>query len=181
MVKSTLFSISKFRALAQLILKLNKIAGAHGVGTVQVLEDRLVGLKNRGVYEHPGAHVIIEAHRNLEKYVSTRTLNELKATLDIKWAYLCYGGLWYDPAMVALNAFNDSVNEIVNGEVVIELFKGVATVVAVKSPQALAYASFLNNEGHKFNENASAGFTEIYTLQMRLANEIRKNVKWRIW
>ena len=142
--------------LAQLITKLNVLAGKHGAGTVQLLEDRLVGLKNRGVYEHPGAHVIIEAHKNLEKYVSTRTLNELKATLDIKWGYLCYGGLWFDPAMTALNAFNDSVNEKVTGEVTVELFKGMVTVVALTSPYALSFASFNNEEGYEFNVNASA-------------------------
>src|SRR3989344_2971104 len=100
--------------LSKLIEGLNKLAGKHGVGTVQLLEDRLVGLKNRGVYEHPGAHVIIEAHKNLEKYVSTRDLNELKAQMDIKWGYLCYGAKWFDQSMEAINAFNDSMNERVN-------------------------------------------------------------------
>jgi argininosuccinate synthase len=141
---------------------------------VQLLEDRLVGLKNRGVYEHPGAHVIIEAHKNIEKYVSTRTLNELKLTMDIKWAYLCYGALWYDPAVQAINAFNDFVNDHVTGEVTIELFKGTTTVVAVTSPYALSYASFNNAEGYNFNVNASAGFTEIYSLQMKLAHQLQE-------
>lgn len=159
-------------SLAKLILKLNKLAGRHGVGTVQLLEDRLVGLKNRGIYEHPAAHVIIQAHKNLEKYVSTRTLNELKEMLDIKWGYLCYGALWYDPAMEAINAFNDKVNEKVTGEVVIKLFKGNTTVVSIKSPYALDHASFNNKEGYDLNVNASAGFTEIYSLQMKLANQI---------
>lgn len=167
-------------SLAALIAKLNKLAGAHGVGTVQLLEDRLVGLKNRGVYEHPGAHVIVEAHKNLEKYISTRTLNELKQTLDIKWGYLCYGGLWYDPAMTGLNAFNDSINELVAGEVTVELFKGSATVVAIKSQNALSYASFNNSEGYDFNLNASAGFIEIYTLQMRLAHQLAETMRKKI-
>ncbi len=159
--------------LAKLILQLNKIAGKHGVGTVYLLEDRLVGLKNRGVYEHPGAHVIIEAHKNLEKYVSTRTLNEIKQQMDLKWGYLCYGALWFDPAMEAINAFNDQVNEKVSGEVTIKLFKGGATVVAVKSPCALEFASFNNTEGYDFNVNSSAGFIEIYSLQMKLANQLK--------
>ena len=158
--------------LHEIIINLNKIAGKHGVGTVQLLEDRLVGLKNRGVYEHPAAHVIIEAHRNLEKYVSTRQLNELKETMDIKWGYLCYGALWFDQSMDAINAFNDSVNNRVTGEVTIRLFKGNTTIVALTSPYALSYTSFNNSEGYKFNVNNSAGFTEIYTLQMRLAKEI---------
>ncbi|MBI2599356.1 argininosuccinate synthase, partial [Candidatus Daviesbacteria bacterium] len=163
--------------LAKLIVELNKIAGEHGVGTFQILEDRLVGLKNRGVYEHPGAHVIIEAHKNLEKYVSTRILNEIKEQMDIKWGYLCYGALWYDPAMEAINAFNDKVNEKVIGEVTMRLFKGNAMVVAVKSPYGLDHASFNNKEGYGLNVNASAGFIEIYSLQMKLANQIRKKNK----
>lgn len=160
--------------LSRLIMDLNKLAGRHGVGTFQILEDRLVGLKNRGVYEHPGAHVIIEAHKNLEKYVSTRQLNELKEQMDIKWGYLCYGALWFDPVMNAINAFNDKVNEKATGEVTVKLFKGLATVVAVKSPFALSFASFNNAEGYDFNVNSSAGFIEIHTLQMKLANQIKK-------
>lgn len=166
-------------SLAKLIMKLNKIAGKHGVGTFQILEDRLIGLKNRGIYEHPAAHVITEAHRYLERYVSTRVLNELKETLDTHWGYLCYGALWYDPVMEAINAFNDRVNEKVNGEVTARLFKGQATIVSIKSPNALSFASFNNTEGYNFNVNDSASFIEIYSLQMKLAKQLesgrRKN------
>ncbi|RJQ35921.1 argininosuccinate synthase [Candidatus Microgenomates bacterium] len=163
--------------LAKLIIKLNKLAGKHGIGTTVLLEDRIVGLKNRGVYEHPGAHVIIEAHKNIEKYVCTRTLNEIKQAMDLKWGYLCYGALWFDPAMDAINAFNDFVNEKVTGEVKIKLFKGQTTVVGVSSPFALDYVSFNNAEGYDFNVNSSAGFIEIYSLQMKLANQIKNKVK----
>jgi argininosuccinate synthase len=160
--------------LAQLIVKLNKIAGRHGVGVVHMFEDRLVGVKNGGVYEMPAAHVIIEAHKALEKYVSTRNLNELKASLDIKWGYLCYGALWFDPSLKAINAFNDYVNEKVNGEVTVKLYKGNTSVVAMSSAFGLDHTSFSNFAGHPFNVNASAGFTEIYSLQMRLANQVGK-------
>ncbi len=160
--------------LAELIVKLNKLAGKHGVGTVYLLEDRLVGLKNRGVYEHPAAHVIIEAHRNLEKYVCTRQLNQLKETMDTEWGYLCYGAQWYDPAMQAINSFNDFVNQKVTGRVKIRLFKGNTTVVAVESPNALDHASFNNKEGYNLNVNASAGFIEIYTLPMKLAAAVAR-------
>lgn len=164
-------------SLSKLIKELNNIVGKHGVGTFHILEDRLVGLKNRGVYEHPAAHVIIEAHKTLEKYVSTRELNELKEQLDIKWAYLCYGAKWFDPAMEAINAFNDKVNEKVTGEVTVKLFKGAVTVAALQSPFGLDFASFNNAEGYNFNTNSSAGFIEIYSLQMKLANQIKKDVK----
>ena len=160
--------------LAKLIISLNKLAGKHGVGTVHLLEDRIVGLKDRGVYEHPGAHIIIEAHKNLEKYVTPKQLNELKEYMDIKWGYLCYGALWFDPAMDAINAFTNQVNQKVTGTVTVKLFKGSTTVVAVTSPNGLSHASFTNTKGYSFNVNASAGFIEIYSLQMVLANQIAK-------
>ena len=159
--------------LAEIIIHLNKIAGKHGVGVVHMFEDRLVGLKNGGVYELPAAHVIIKAHKALEQYVSTRNLNELKSMLDIKWGYMCYGALWYDPAMQAINAFNDWVNKKVTGKVTVKPHKGKVEIVAMQSPYGLSHTSFNNNEGYKFNVNASAGFIEIYSLQMKLANNIQ--------
>lgn len=164
-------------SLAKLIIKLNKLAGKHGVGVVHMFEDRLVGVKNGGVYELPAAHVIISAHKALEKYVSTRNLNELKEMLDTKWGYLCYGALWFDPVMQAINAFNDYVNEKVTGEVTVKLYKGKADVVVMESPYGLDHTSFTNLGGYPFNVNVSAGFVEIYSLQMKLANrtEIKNN------
>lgn len=167
----------KKMTLSNMIAKLNNLAGKHGVGVIHLVEDRLVGVKNRGVYELPAAHVIIEAHKALEHYVSPRQLNELKETLDIKWAYLCYGALWYDPAMDAINAFNDKVNEKVTGTVTLKLYKGSVSVVAMESPFSLDHSSFTNIGGYNFNVNASAGFIEIYSLQMKLANQAAKNRK----
>lgn len=164
----------KHMTLAKLIVKLNTIAGKHGVGVVHLVEDRLVGVKNRGVYELPAAHVIISAHKALEKFVNTRQTNEMKEMLDVKWAYLCYGALWYEPVMDAINAFNEKVNERVDGIVTIKLYKGLATVVAMDSPFGLNHASFTNVGGYNFNVNASAGFTEVYSLQMKMANQIKK-------
>lgn len=163
--------------LAEIIAALNKLGGAHGVGIVYMIEDRLVGLKDRGVYEQPGAHIIIEAHKTLERFVSTRELNELKSSLDIKWGYLCYGARWYDPAMDALNAFNDEVNTKVEGTVTVKLHKGSVTVVTLKSPFGMKHASFNTDEGYAYNVNASAGFIEVYSLQMKIANEISRKHK----
>lgn len=160
--------------LSKLILNLNQIAGKHGVGVVHMFEDRLVGLKNGGVYEMPAAHSIIKAHQALEKFVCTRQLNELKSQLDTKWSYLCYGALWYDPVMEAINEFNEFVNQKVSGQVTLKLYKGQVTVVAMKSDFGLAHSSFNNDEGFDFNVNASAGFTEIYSLQMKLSNQSKK-------
>lgn len=163
--------------LAKLTVALNKIAGCHGVGVVYLVEDRLVGVKNRGVYELPAAHVIISAHKALEQYVNTRNLNEIKEVMDTKWAYLCYGALWYDPAMDAINAFNDKVNEFVEGTVTLKLYKGMVTVVAMDSKYGLDHASFTNVGGYDFNVNASAGFIEIYSLQMKMVNQLRSKQK----
>ncbi len=157
--------------LAALITALNGIAGSHGVGVVHLVEDRLIGLKDRGVYELPAGHVIISAHKALEQYVSTRESNELKNQMDIKWAYLCYGAKWFDPVMDAINSFNAAVNEKVTGVVTIKLYKGMATIVAMTSPFAMHHASFTTNGGYSYNVNASAGFIEVYSLQMKLAHQ----------
>ena len=161
--------------LAKVISELNKIAGKHGVGVVHMFEDKLVGIKNGGIYELPAAHVIIEAHKALEKFVCTRQLNELKAEMDIKWGYLCYGAMWYDPIMQAINAFNDFVNQKVTGKTTIKLYKGMATIVAMDSAFGLDHSSYINNEAYSFNVNAAAGFTEIYSLQMKLANKLNED------
>lgn len=158
--------------LAELIMKLNKIGAKHGVGVTHHIEDRLVGLKVRGLYEAPAAEIIINAHFNLEKYVSTREENEFKSQVDTKWAYLCYGALWYEPLMDDLNAYIDHVNQKVTGLVTVKLFKGQAEVVAVDTANSIfdeKLATFMKND--TFNQNASAGFIEIYTLQMRLAQD----------
>ncbi len=156
--------------LADLIVRLNTIGAKHGVGVTHHIEDRLVGLKVRGLYEAPAAEIIINAHFNLEKYVSTRMENEFKSEVDTKWAYLCYGAMWYEPLMDNLNAFIDRVNEKVSGLVTVKLFKGVAEVVAVETANTIfdeKLATFMKSSA--FNQNASAGFIEIYTMQMRLA------------
>lgn len=156
--------------LAELIIYLNKIGAKHGIGVTHHIEDRLVGLKVRGLYEAPAAEIVINAHFNLEKYVSTRAENEFKAEVDTKWAYLCYGALWYEPLMDNLNAFIDKVNEKVSGIVTVKLFKGTAEVVAVETANTIfdeKLATFMKSNA--FNQNASAGFIEIYTMQMRLA------------
>jgi argininosuccinate synthase len=156
--------------LADLIMHLNKVGAKHGVGVTHHIEDRLVGLKVRGLYEAPAAEIIINAHFNLEKYVSTRDENEFKSLVDTKWAYLCYGALWYEPLMDDLNAYIDHVNQKVSGVVTVKLFKGQAEVVAVDTANTIfdeKLATFMKSSA--FNQNASAGFIEIYTLQMRLA------------
>ena len=162
--------------LAELIAKIARLGAAHGIGIVHHIEDRLVGLKIRDLYEMPAAHIIITAHRNLEKYVSTRQENYFKETVDNEWAHLCYTGLWYEPLMDDLNAFINKMNEKVTGTVRLKLYKGNAEVIALESPNALydlKLATFMKD--YTFNQNASPGFIELWSLQMKMANQIRKN------
>lgn len=161
--------------LADLILKLNGIGAKHAIGISHHIEDRIVGLKVRGLYEAPAAAIIITAHRNLEKYVSTRLENEFKSIVDTKWAYLCYGALWLEPLMYDLNAYIDNVNQKVTGKVTVSLYKGVVEPVALETPNTIfeeKLATFMASSA--FNQNASAGFIELYTLQMRLAQQSEK-------
>jgi argininosuccinate synthase len=156
--------------LSHLIAKCNQIGSRHGVGVFHLIEDRLVGLKVRGVYENPGASIIIEAHKKLEKLVSTREENELKVMIDTKWAYLNYAARWYDPVMYHLHAYINSQNQKVTGKVKIKLFKGNIDIVAIKSEYSLFnedLATFEKNAS--FNQNASAGFIEIYNLAQKTA------------
>lgn len=161
--------------LADLIIKLNKIGANHGVGTNVHIEDRVVGMKIRDIFEAPAAEIIISAHEKLEHYVCTRTENEFKEIVDKKWAYMCYGALWYDPLMNDLNAFIDTVNQKVTGKVTLQLYKGVCQVMALETPNTIfeeKLATFMVSEG--LNQNASAGFIELYTLPMKLAQRSEK-------
>jgi len=163
--------------LADLIIKLNHIGAKHGVGIAHHIEDRVVGLKVRGIYEAPAAEIIIDAHRNLEKYVSTRMENEFKETVDSKWAYTVYAGFWYDPYLSHLNAYIADQNEKVTGKTKVRLYRGFAETVAVETPNTIfeeKLATFMASDA--FNQNASPGFIELYTLQMRLAQRGEKTV-----
>ncbi len=159
--------------LSDIIFECNKVGAKHGVGVFHLIEDRLVGLKVRGIYENPGASILIEAHRKLEKLVSTREENELKVFMDTKWSYLTYAARWYDPVMYHIHAFINSQNKKVTGTVKVKLFKGNIDVVALDSKYSLFdenLATFEKNE--TFNQNASAGFIEIYNLAQKTAYNV---------
>jgi len=161
--------------LSKLIMELNKIAAKHGVGIIDMMEDRIVGLKSREVYECPAATCIIEAHKELEKFTSTIHENMFKPMVDNKWSYLAYAGLWLDPLMQSLNAFIDKMNEKVNGTIKLKLYKGNCVVVGRDSKNALYDKNLATyNIEQTFNQAASPGFIEIWTLQSKLANQINK-------
>ena len=147
----------------------------HGVGILDHIEDRIVGLKVRDLYEVPAAEILLTAHAELEKLVCTIHQNEFKHVLDRKWAFLVYAGLWQEPLREDLDAYMESVNEQVTGEITIRLYKGSARAVARSSPNALydqALAGF-SESGGLFSQQASPGFIELWSLQTRMAYTLR--------
>lgn len=161
--------------LSSLIMKLNEVGSKYGIGTNIHIEDRLIGLKIRDIFEAPAAEIIVTAHKQLEAYVSTRSENEFKSIVDTKWAYLCYGALWLEPLMDDLNAFIDNQNRKVTGKVTLRLFKGSVIMVALETPNTIyeeKLATFMASTA--FNQNASAGFIELYVLQMKLAQRAER-------
>ena len=161
--------------LVELIERCAELGGRHGVGIVDHIEDRIVGLKVRDIYEVPAAEIILTAHKELEKLVGTIHQNNFKPDLDRHWAFLVYAGLWYEPLLGDLNALMDSVNRWVTGTITMRLYKGRAVAVARSSPHALydpALAGF-SESGGLFNQQASPGFIELWSLQSRMAHRVR--------
>jgi argininosuccinate synthase len=165
--------------LVALLERAGETGARHGAGIVDHIEDRIVGLKVRDLYEVPAAAIVLTAHSELEKLVSTIHQNNFKHGLERHWAYLCYAGLWLDPLREDLDAYMESANRFVTGEVTLKLFKGSVTPVARSSPYALydrSLASF-GESGGQFSQNASPGFIEIFSLQSRMAHRIRARGK----
>ncbi len=161
--------------LVELLERAGELGARHGVGIVDHVEDRIVGLKVRDLYEVPAASIILPAHRELERLVSTIHQNNFKPQLDNQWAFLAYAGLWHEPLLGDLSAFMESVNEQVTGEITMRLYKGSARPVARRSPNALydqALAGF-GESGGLFSQQSSPGFIELWSLQSRMAYGIR--------
>jgi len=161
--------------LVDLIDRTAELAGRHGVGIVDHIEDRIVGLKVRDIYEVPAAAVLLTAHRELEKLVCTIHQNNFKPQLERQWAFLAYAGLWQEPLMGDLNAYMDSVNRWVTGRITMKLYKGRADAVARSSPHALYDAELagFGQSGGLFSQQASPGFIELWSLQTRMAYRVR--------
>lgn len=157
--------------------ELNYEGGLHSIGITHLIEDRVVGLKVRGVYEEPGAEILIQAHMALEKLVCTREEYAHKKNIDQQWANLVYEGRWYHPLMNHLNAYIESVNKKVTGSVVMKLFKGKVECVAIESPYQLfeeSDATFMS--GGTFNQQASAGFIEHFGYSQRIGYNKTKDL-----
>ena len=161
--------------IVDLLERAAEIGCRHGIGIVDHIEDRIVGLKVRDIYEVPAAAIILPAHAELERLVGTIHQNQFKGELDRKWAYLVYAGLWWEPLRSDLDAYMEAVNAQVTGTIGMKLFKGMARVVTRESPNAVydAALSTFETSGGLFSQQASPGFIELWSLQSRMAHRLR--------
>ncbi|AYU54742.1 argininosuccinate synthase [Staphylococcus debuckii] len=151
--------------LDELILYLNDLAGKHGIGRIDHVENRLVGIKSREIYETPGAEVILKAHKALETITLTKDVAHFKPVIEKQFAEQTYNGLWFSPLTDSLKLFIDSTQDHVTGDVRVKLFKGNATVNGRRSPYSLyneKLATYTKEDA--FNQEAAIGFIEIYGL-----------------
>ncbi len=161
-----------------LIQTLNKIAGRNGIGRIDHMEDRLVGIKSREVYECPAALVLLEAHKDLEKLVLTRHEVLFKQQIDAQWTYLVYTGLWMDPLREDLEAFINKTQERVCGEVKVKMYKGGFQIVGRSSPMSLYDLNLATYDIEtKFNQSWSEGFIELWGLPTRVSNILKTKMK----
>jgi argininosuccinate synthase len=162
--------------LVSLIERAAELGARHGVGIIDQLEDRIVGLKVRDIYEAPAAAILLPAHQELERLVGTIHQNQFKPSLDQKWAYLVYAGLWWEPLRLDLDAYMDAVNAQVTGTIGVKLYKGSARVVTRSSPNAIydAQLATFSESGGLFSQAASPGFIELWSLQSRMAWKVRE-------
>ncbi len=152
------------------IQQLNALAGPHGVGRVDIMEDRLVGIKSREVYEVPGAEVLINAHEELENLVMERDVNRYKRSVEADWANLVYDGLWYSGLKSSLDAFIDSTQTHVSGEVRVRIHAGQAVVTGRKSSASLYDFDLATYDtGDQFDQSHAKGFIELWSLPGKIA------------
>lgn len=162
-----------------LIYKLNKLGGENGVGIVDMVENRLVGMKSRGVYETPGGTILYFAHQSLEEICLDKETQHYKMQMGVKFSELVYNGLWYTPLREALSAFVDKTQETVTGEVKLKLYKGNIMNAGMTSPYSLyseEIATF--GEDHVYDQADSAGFINLFGLPLKVkALFDQKNIK----
>lgn len=160
--------------LYDIIVYTNEKVGKHGVGLIDHVEDRIVGIKSREVYEAPAALAIVEAHKDLEKIVLTNYELEFKQLADERWGWLTYSGLWYDPLREDLDTFIDATQKRLTGKVKMKLQNGSLNVVGRKSKYSLynnALATY--KSGSTFDQRLAKGFIELWGMQTILANNLK--------
>ncbi|MDI3539937.1 MAG: argininosuccinate synthase [Methanolobus sp.] len=156
----------------ELIEKLNKIAGSHGVGRTDMIEDRVLGLKARENYEHPAATVLLAAHRDLEKLVLSRAELKFKKIVDEQWSELAYSGLVDEPLYHDLNAFINKTQERVTGTVTVKLYKGNVTILARSSPCALYSEDMVSFDSATLDQKDAEGYAKYHGFQARLYKKV---------
>ena len=153
----------------QVIEKLNELGGANGCGILDIVENRLVGMKSRGVYETPGGTVLYKAHEKLEEITLDKETQHYKAQMALKFAELVYNGQWYTPLRKAMSAFVESTQEAVTGDVTLKLYKGNIMPVSVTSPFSLYSAGMATfDEDDCYDQSDSAGFIHLYGLPLKV-------------
>lgn len=161
----------------ELMNRLNEIGGENGVGTIDIVENRLVGMKSRGVYETPGGTILFKAHQSLEKLVLDRETLSYKNLIAQKYAQLVYDGQWFTPLHAAFDAFVDETQKTMSGTVKMKLYKGTATSVATKSEHSLFNEEFATfGEDEVYNQHDAEGFITLFSLPstIRAIQELKR-------
>ena len=164
---------------ATVIEYLNKVAGANGVGRLDIVENRYVGMKSRGCYETPAGTVMMKAHRAIESLTLDREVAHMKDELMPKYAKLIYNGYWWAPERLMLQAAIDQTQDVVNGEVRIKLYKGSVSVVGRKSDDSLFDANIatFDDDGGAYNQADAEGFIKLNALRLRIAANCGRDMK----
>jgi len=159
----------------KLIEKLNKIGGRHGIGQVDLVENRLVGIKSRGVYETPGGTILVTAHKALETLTLDREIMHYKQQIALKYAELVYYGQWFSQLREALDGFIDVTQRNVTGSVRLKLFKGRCSLAGIKSPNSLYQTDLASFKmGAEYDPTDANGFIRLFGLQMKVAGALNK-------
>lgn len=164
--------------LVELIETLNELAGKHGIGRIDHIENRLVGIKSREVYENPAALLLINAHKELEFLTLPREVTQFKLTVEQQLAKIIYEGLWYSPLKPAIDAFIEETQKTVTGKVRVKLFKGTHVVTGRQSPYSLYNEELATySKGDAFDHNAAVGFIKLWGLPTKVYSEIHSKLE----
>ena len=158
----------------EVVIELNQIGGRHGVGISLLVENRLVGMKSRGVYETPGGTILYEAHKALEQICIERDTLHYKNVIAQRYAELVYNGQWFHPLREGLQAFVDHTNATVTGTARVRLFKGRAQAVSAMSPHSLYDPQLASFSMQGYDVTAARGFIDLFGLPMKVASQAKR-------
>ena len=162
----------------ELLTALNKLGSENGIGTIDIIENRLVGMKSRGVYETPGGTILFAAHKDLEKLILDRDTLQYRNIVSQKFAQLVYDGLWFTPLREAISAFVDETQKQVTGKVKMKLYKGTAWPVASQSPYSLYNEEFATfSEDEVYDQSDAEGFINLFSLPLKIRAIQKQNLE----